>query len=178
MILMERNNRKKFLSEIQDAKYRRETVSASIDVGLAFQINRSREQRKWSTQELASKSGVSETTIADLEDPNSEKHDLMPLLKIAAALDVALLVRLVPFSSMVEWEADLSESKLTPCNYAEDVKAIQRAEEEDSRSFTSKLVDSLMQSTLITAQDISNHGRFEGQRRLHGYPRRHSYSAC
>lgn len=172
MILMDRNSRcQKFLSDIQDVKYRRETVSASIDVGLAFQINLSRKERGWSQQELASKADVPETTIVDLEDPNSEKHDLAPVLKIAAALDVGLLVRLVPFVSMVEWEADLSTPRLLPRSYAEDVKAVQ----EEGQSHSGNRTNSPIQVTLISAQD--SYGLKEQKQRYEN-PRRHSLNAC
>ena len=174
MILTAKDSQK-FLSEIQDAKYRRDMVAASIDVGLAFQISLSREKRGWSRQELASKADVPESTIIDLEDPDSEKHDLTSLLKIAAALDVALLVRLVPFTSMVEWEAGLSTPKLLPRSYAEDVEAIQ---EERRQSPTSKLVDSPARAPLITAHDFFNYARFERPNRPYENPRRYSPSAC
>ena len=46
---------------------------------------------------------MSQNNISRLESPDYGRHSLTSLKKLAAALDVALAVRFVPFSQYVDW---------------------------------------------------------------------------
>jgi transcriptional regulator with XRE-family HTH domain len=46
---------------------------------------------------------MSQNNISRLENPEYGKHTISSLKRIAEALDVALVVRLVPFSQYIEW---------------------------------------------------------------------------
>jgi transcriptional regulator with XRE-family HTH domain len=53
--------------------------------------------------ELALKSEMTQNNISRIESPEYGKQTISSLKKIAAALDVALVVRLVPFSQYIDW---------------------------------------------------------------------------
>jgi len=52
---------------------------------------------------LADKIGSNQNAIYRAENPNYGKQTITTLKKIAAAFDVALVVRFVPFSELVDW---------------------------------------------------------------------------
>src|SRR5579859_3493517 len=78
-------------------------VESHISKGLAFQTRSLREREGWSQQELADKIGSNQNAIYRAENPNYGKQTITTLKKIAAAFDVALVVRFVPFSELVDW---------------------------------------------------------------------------
>jgi transcriptional regulator with XRE-family HTH domain len=53
--------------------------------------------------ELARESGMTQNNLSRLESPDYGKQTIRSLKRIADALDVALVVRLVPFSQYVNW---------------------------------------------------------------------------
>lgn len=78
-------------------------VESHVSKGLAFQIRSLREREKWSQQMLASEIGSNQNAVYRAENPNYGKQTLTTLRKIAAAFDVALVVRFVPFSELIDW---------------------------------------------------------------------------
>ncbi|MCC6366503.1 MAG: helix-turn-helix transcriptional regulator [Bryobacterales bacterium] len=70
---------------------------------LAHQIRASRDKRGWSQERLASEVGMNQNAISRLESSHYGKPTITTLKRLAAALDVALVVRLVPFSELVDW---------------------------------------------------------------------------
>lgn len=54
-------------------------------------------------QQLADAVGMSQNNVSRLENPAYGKQTLSSLKRVAEALDVALVVRLVPFSQYVDW---------------------------------------------------------------------------
>lgn len=70
---------------------------------MAFQIAATRDKRGWTQARLASETNMSQNNISRLENPEYGKHTISSLKRIAEALDVALVVRLVPFSQYIEW---------------------------------------------------------------------------
>jgi transcriptional regulator with XRE-family HTH domain len=78
-------------------------VESHISKILAFQIRALREREGWSQQKLAEKIGSNQNAVYRAENPNYGKQTLTTLRKIAAAFDVALVVRFVPFSELLDW---------------------------------------------------------------------------
>jgi transcriptional regulator with XRE-family HTH domain len=74
-----------------------------LDKGIAFQIRATRDKREWSQADLARVIGMSQNNISRLENPDYGKHTLSSLKRVAEALDVALVVRFVPFGQYVNW---------------------------------------------------------------------------
>jgi len=102
--------RKVLVGKLQDKEYRDAYVRATLTHGLAHQIRVNREQRKLSQQSLAERCGgkTTQVVISRLEDPAYGKFTLNSILRVASALDVAVLVRLVPYSKFLLETADKS----------------------------------------------------------------------
>ena len=114
------DNRSQLIESLQDKEYRRAFADENVGVGLAFQISLMREDRGWTQDELARRSGKAQESISQLENPNYGKFTLSTLKKLARAFDVALLVRFVPFGDLAEWTVDLNSKRLTPPSYEEE----------------------------------------------------------
>jgi transcriptional regulator with XRE-family HTH domain len=78
-----------------------------------------REGRGWSQGKLAEEVGMAQPRISLLEG-GYEKYSLTTLKRIASTFDVAVVVRFVPFSELVDWVANLSEGRLAPVEFAND----------------------------------------------------------
>lgn len=78
-------------------------VESHVSKTLAFQIRALRDREGWSQQRLAEKIDSNQNAVYRAENPNYGKQTITTLKKIAAAFDVALVVRFVPFSELVDW---------------------------------------------------------------------------
>jgi transcriptional regulator with XRE-family HTH domain len=103
------------------SKVRRDSyVAAHISNTVASQILMLREAKGWTQTTLADKCGMRQSRISALEDPNYENFEAATLRRIAAAFDVALTIRFIPFSELAGWTATLSSDKLTPNDFEHD----------------------------------------------------------
>ncbi len=84
-------------------KSRADLVSSNVDKGIAFQIRATRDRRELTQAALATATGMTQNNISRLEDESYGKQTLTSLKRIAEALDVALVVRFVPFSQYIDW---------------------------------------------------------------------------
>jgi transcriptional regulator with XRE-family HTH domain len=82
---------------------RAKLVASNLDKGIAFQIRATRDKRVWTQAELAAAAGMGQNNISRLERDDYGKHTLSSLKRIANALDVALVVRFIPFSQYIKW---------------------------------------------------------------------------
>ncbi len=115
------NKRKeKLIDELKNKEYRDAFVSEHIDTGIPFQIRALREQRKWSQEEFARHAKKQQAAVSRLENPNYGSSTLTTLKEIASTFDVALIVRFVPISELVEWELNLSTESLKAVSFNED----------------------------------------------------------
>lgn len=78
-------------------------VESHISKTLAFQIRSLRDKEGWSQQRLAEEIGSNQNAVYRAENPSYGKQTITTLKKIAAAFDVALVVRFVPFSELTDW---------------------------------------------------------------------------
>jgi len=78
-------------------------VESHLAKGIAHQIRTLRETLGMSQTELAEKVGMNQNAISRLESAEYGKPTITTLKRLAAAFDVALVVRFVPFSEMVNW---------------------------------------------------------------------------
>jgi len=85
----------------RDARVR--FVASHLSKGLAFQIRALRDRENWSQGQLADEVDTNQNAISRLESPNYGRATITSLKKIAAAFDVGLIIRFVPFSQMVDW---------------------------------------------------------------------------
>jgi transcriptional regulator with XRE-family HTH domain len=109
------------LSEKLKAKdYRDAFVSSQMLIPFAFQILALREQRGMTQKQLAEKAGMLQPRIAAMERPSGSEVNLRTLKRLASAFDVALIVRFVPFSELVEWAENFSPDTFVVPSFSDD----------------------------------------------------------
>lgn len=97
------NTRAQKIARLKNKEYRDAFVASQISVGLPFQIRALREQRDWKQSRLAAEADMLQPRISAMERPGESKFNLETLRRLASAFDVALEVRFVPFSDLVDW---------------------------------------------------------------------------
>ena len=119
------------------ADVRAKFVESHINKGLAYQLRAMREAREWSQEELADLVGMPQTAISRLESPNYGKPTITTLKRMARVHDVALVVRFVPFSKLVDWVSGTPYLENGLSSDALDVPSFE--EEEKQRVFEHKV---------------------------------------
>lgn len=105
---------------LEDKEYR-EAFNLDVDTGLAFQIRALREKKGWTQAELGEKAGgKAQETISQWENPNYGRYTLGSVKDLAIAFDVGLAVRFVPFSDLVNWNANLTPESIAPPSFDEE----------------------------------------------------------
>ncbi len=84
-------------------KTRDRLVESNLAETIAFQIRATRNTCGWTQAELAQETGMTQNNISRMESPEYGKYSIASLRRIAAAFDVALEVRFVPFSQYIHW---------------------------------------------------------------------------
>ncbi len=98
------NSKRSLLQRLRRGRrIRARFVESHISKSIAFQIRGLREREGWSQQTLAEKIGSNQNAIYRAENPNYGKQTITTLKKIAAEFDVALVVRFVAFSELLDW---------------------------------------------------------------------------
>lgn len=108
------------ISLLKDKEYRDAFVEASIKIGVPAQIRVLRKQREWSEEKLADEAKMKQPAISRLEDPTRGSVNLKTLLRIAAAFNVGLIVRFVPFGEMAKQKLKLSLESLVVVSFNKD----------------------------------------------------------
>jgi transcriptional regulator with XRE-family HTH domain len=107
-------SQEKLVAKLENSKaYRDAYVVEHVKTSVPLQIHHLRAMREFTQAELAEKAKTTQAVISRLEDPNYGNLTLNSLLKIAKALDIALLVRFVPFSRLLTECEDLSPQALS-----------------------------------------------------------------
>lgn len=78
-------------------------VESQIINEVVFQIRALRHRNGWSQPALAEKIGTTQNQIYRLENTQRARPTITTLEKIAAAFDVGLVVRFVPFGEMIDY---------------------------------------------------------------------------
>jgi transcriptional regulator with XRE-family HTH domain len=124
------NSRAELLERIERGpEARAKLVDSHVSKTLAFQLRALRDAEEWSQAELAERADMPQTAVSRLESPKYGKATLTTLKRLAAVFDVALVVRFVPFSELIDWisgtprvEHGLSSASIQPpkfaCDYA------------------------------------------------------------
>jgi transcriptional regulator with XRE-family HTH domain len=103
-------------------------VASNLSEGIAFQIRATRDKQKKSQVDLAREAGMTPNNLSRLESPDYGKQTISSLKRIADALDVALVVRFVPFSQYIDW---LSGTPHLDEGLRQDALAVQGYEDEE-----------------------------------------------
>ena len=117
-------SRKRLLAKLKNKAYRKAYTIEHVKTTTPLQIRTVREQHEWTQGTLATEAQTTQTAISRTEDPNYGNLTLNNLLKIAAALDVGLLVKLVPFSRLVKEYEDLSPESLSTPSFMEELAVL------------------------------------------------------
>lgn len=110
------------LEEIKDPEYRRALVEGHAKDTIAFQIRQLRKAEGWEQRDLAEKLGNPklQPMISRYENPDYGRYSITTLLQLAAAFDVALVVRFAPYSELLEWDLNATNQVLAPASYRND----------------------------------------------------------
>ncbi len=116
------HSKENLLENLRDKKFRDSFVSARVDGGTAFQMRYLRESEGWTQAELARRLGTSQNSVWRLESPNYGKASISTLKRIASIYDVALVVRFVRFSELVDDVLNQSTDSVTVDSFDKDYK--------------------------------------------------------
>jgi len=118
-----KNRRRYLVEKAKNKTFRDALVSEAIDAGLPFQIRAMREAKEWTQHKLGKLTGIGQTGVSRIEDPSYGKMTLSTLKTLASAFDVALLVRFVPFSQLMDLNSTDPKEGLAPPSYDDDPAA-------------------------------------------------------
>jgi transcriptional regulator with XRE-family HTH domain len=129
-------------------------VSARVDASLAFQIRALRQKNEdWSQAELARRLETSQNAVCRLESPNYGKASISTLKKVASVFDVALVVRFVRFSTLVNDVINLSTESVVVDSFKDDQGLnLPTTSECPPERETTVPVDSIVNETLHTSE--------------------------
>lgn len=106
---------KQLWSNFRDKEYRDGFLEETIADTLAVQIQRMRQSRGWTQAELAARTDTKQAGVCRWEN-SAPPASLTTLRKIAAAFDVALVVKFVPFSQILLGDGDAVDKEIAPFN--------------------------------------------------------------
>lgn len=112
--------RQNLISKFRKKAYRHGIVAAQTTDSVAAQIFSMRNCRGWSQSELAERTGMKQSRISVLENPSYDGASIKTLRRIAAAFDVAVIVRFVSFGELLGWVENVSEEQLNPPDFDHD----------------------------------------------------------
>lgn len=100
------------LKKLQNKEYRDAYVDAHVSKRIAYQIKAIRKARGLTQEQMARVLEIKQSTLSRLEDVQNKSLSIKTLKEIASKLDVAVIIKLAPYSEFLCDIADLSESKL------------------------------------------------------------------
>jgi transcriptional regulator with XRE-family HTH domain len=122
---MASNKAEQIWESLEDEEYRREFAD-DVATGLAFQVRALREKAGLTQEELARRIGKRQETISLWENPNYGNYTYKTLSALASAFDLVPVFRLGSFSEMVEWNANLTPTRIAPPSFDEENQARQQ----------------------------------------------------
>ena len=140
-------NRNRLIKKLKNKPYREAFVASRMRQDAAFQIRLMREAKQWTQEELASRMGVSQARIAQLEDPSYGRYSSRTFKRLASVFDVGFMQRFVSFSNLVDWTTTLSQSALCPKAFDEEGIFIQESLEAKPEQSTAAGDSSIRNST-------------------------------
>lgn len=108
-----------FLNELKNKDFRHDFVDTHNKMRVSLLIRHTRERQDLKQNQLAARMGKHPTHITRLENMEYGGYTLNSLLEVFKALDVALLVDAIPFSSFVTAYEDLSAARLGPLAFGD-----------------------------------------------------------
>lgn len=121
-MITDSTRREQLVSSLADREYREAFVADQIRLGVPLQIKALREDREWSQDYLGKQMQppMVQESVWRIENPHRANVTIATLLRVAAAFDVALIVRFAPFSELLDSTPWLSGREGVVPSYAED----------------------------------------------------------
>jgi transcriptional regulator with XRE-family HTH domain len=115
---------KRLVEQLKDPDYRRAFVEGHATDSIAFQLRAMRKSEGLEQKDVAERLGNRklQPMISRYENPDYGKYSVSTLLELATVFDVALAVRFVPFSELVEWDLSSNPAKECPAPFEKDTK--------------------------------------------------------
>jgi transcriptional regulator with XRE-family HTH domain len=116
------------LKEMDSKEYRDAYVASQINIGIPFQIRALRTSRGWNQETLAQRTGMTQPRISELEKPGARRLNIETLLRIAAALDVAIHVKFTTFGELIDWSESFDPETFELDSFKEEIDRLSTAE--------------------------------------------------
>lgn len=117
--MLTRITNSKLFSKLKDKKYRNLFIAGEVRRTVPFQLRALRSARTWTQADLGIEAEMPQTVISRIENGDAASLNIKTLLKLAAAFDVALVVRFEPIDRLVHWVDSLSPEVISPRPSAE-----------------------------------------------------------
>jgi hypothetical protein len=117
---MSGKSKTELIKELRDREFRTAYVASTLAAARAFQIDALRAKREWNQSKLGNRAKKPQSEISRLENPDYINCNVKTLLDIAAAFDVALIVKFVSFSRFLEEFEDVSPNTLEVMSFQEE----------------------------------------------------------
>lgn len=101
--------------------YRNAYVAEHVRRGVAYQIRALRDQRGMNQGALAKLLNKPQSVVSRIEDPGYGKLSVQTLLEVAAAFDVALMIKFVSHSTFMQNTRNLTTSSMEVPSFDADV---------------------------------------------------------
>lgn len=137
-------------------------VASQINIGIPFQIRALRKQREWDQKKLAHESGMLQPRISAMEKPGYGSLTLETLKRLAAAFDVALVVRFAPFSELVRWHDKFSPDEFAIPDFDEELSSVSESSEGNVIAFNYLSIVDAKVTSLPGAKAEANVATTEG----------------
>ena len=145
------NKKEQMWESLHDPEYRKQVIDEHINVGIAFQIHGLRQRQEIKQKALAERLGIKQPLISAWENPNYGKYTLNTLKELAKAFDVGLLVRFVPFSTLINWSVDLTGDIIAPPNFNQISRTLNKSTENvDITDANNEIIESKENSDLFS----------------------------
>lgn len=113
--------RQNLIAKFANKSYRDAFVAEQIFSRLPLKIRCLREEQGKTQQQLGDVAGMAQTWVSKLEDPNYGKLTIATLLKVASALDVALKIDFVPYSTVLNEAVYRTADSFSVVTFADDL---------------------------------------------------------
>ena len=107
-------------TRLRDRDYREAFLSSTINSTIAYQIRDLRREHDLGQADLGNLTGMKQTAISRLENPDYGNLSVNTLKRIAKAFDVALMVRFIPYSELTRWRLTIGSKEMTPAAFDHD----------------------------------------------------------
>jgi transcriptional regulator with XRE-family HTH domain len=112
--------KQRLLQKFRNRKRRRSFAEQDLGSTVAAQIYALRQKHDKTQKALAEETEMSQARISVLENPNYRRFNVGTLQRVAAAFDVALIVRFVSFGELLDWTVTGAQKTLAPPSFNEE----------------------------------------------------------